>query len=57
MSKSKLNALVKKTKAFKDSDLDYNAKQQAAYQARESFADWKEAMTDDKLHPIVELRV
>ena len=44
MSKSKLNALVKKTKAFKESDLDYNVKQQAAYQARESFADWKEAM-------------
>ena len=39
MSKSKLNALVKKTKAFKDSDLDYNIKQQAAYQARDSFVD------------------
>ena len=41
MSKSKLEALVKKTKAFIDSDLDYNIKQHAIYQALESFVDWK----------------
>ena len=41
MSKKKLNALVKNTKAFRDSDLDYNIKQNAVYQARESFVDWK----------------
>ena len=51
MSESKLNDLVKKTKAFKDSDLDYNVKQQAAYQARESFADWKEAMKEYRRNP------
>ena len=41
MSKKKLNALVKNTKAFKDSKLDYNIKQYAAYQARESSREWK----------------
>ena len=51
MSKSKLNALVKNTKAFKDSDLDYHVKQRAAYQARESFADWKEAMKEYRRNP------
>ena len=51
MSESKLNALVKNTKAFKESDLDYNVKQQAAYQARDSFVDWKEAMKEYRRNP------
>ena len=51
MSKSKLDALIKNTKAFKDSDLDYHVKQRAAYQARESFADWKEAMKEYRRNP------
>lgn len=51
MSKSKLNALVKNTKAFRDSKLDYNIKQNAAYQARESFVDWKEAMIEYRRNP------
>ena len=51
MSKKKLNALVKNTKAFKDSKLDYNIKQYAAYQARESFVDWKNAMIEYRRNP------
>ena len=51
MSKKKLNALVKNTKAFRDSKLDYNIKQNAAYQAHESFVDWKKAMTEYRRNP------
>ena len=51
MSKSKLNALIKNTKAVKNSNLDYNIKQHAAYQALEWFADWKEAMKEYRRNP------
>ena len=35
MSKSRMDVLIKNTKAFKNSNLDYNIKQYAAYQVHD----------------------